>query len=237
MWSALSRGLVLGGLLAVGPAANPAATLEVAPVVHELPPGRNALSMSVANRGSAAATVQVRCFVWSQVDGQDRLVPADGVLLSPAVFTIGVGATQTVRALFADDRAPQERTYRLLVDEIPRSDDGERVRFALRLSVPVFMAATGQQAAALNWKVEAGTQTLTAVNQGGARERVREIELRRHGGERLRATNAAGPYLLAGAVRGWSLAGAAATLRPGEPVTLSAQTDAGPVEVSLVVAP
>lgn len=227
--------LLVGGLLAS--LAGVAATLEVAPVMHELAPNRNSLSMTVANHGDAPVTVQVRGFVWSQDERQERLEPADDVLLSPPIFTLGAGRSQTVRALFPAHDGSAERTYRLLIDEIPGAEPTDvPVRFALRLSVPVFRLAEARRPAHVVWQLQTDGR-LVALNDGGTRDRLREVSLVLPGGDRVQPSAPATHYVLPGARRVWSLDAKSRPLRAGETVTLTAQTDAGRVELPLVVAP
>lgn len=236
----LTRCVAAGLLLAAGLACH-AATLDVTPISHELPPGKNALSMTVVNRGDAPVTVQMRGFDWSQDERQERLAPNDAVLISPAIVTLAPGKSQIVRALFPDGEAGalRERSHRLLIDEIPSPGEGAApVRLALRLSVPVFRSAKAQRPAALDWQLEAGSGRLWARNEGGMRERVRDLELRLADGTRATLLAPATPYVLPGASRSWALADAVRPLvKPGQPLVLSAQTDAGRVEVPLVAAP
>ncbi|HET9976432.1 MAG TPA: fimbria/pilus periplasmic chaperone [Burkholderiaceae bacterium] len=222
--AALGAGLASTGALA--------AALEASPVVHEVPAERSALAMSISNRGAAPVTVQVRAFEWSQPDGDDRLVPAPTVLLSPPIFTLEPGRSQIVRALLPappPGRAPSERSWRLLVDEIPDPRaDAAPIRFALRLSIPVFHAAPRQASAALEARRD--DHALVLRNQGGRRARLRDLALVGANGERWPLPGPSFIDLLAGAPRRWSWpvgADAAAPLR------IVAVGDAGAIEVPL----
>lgn len=227
-------GLGLAAALAGGAAR--AATLEVAPVSHELSAARPALSMTVTNRGHAPATLQVRGFAWTQDDGEDRLLPAAELMVSPPIFKLAPGATQVVRALVQGAASERERSYRLLIDELPDDADGVAVRVALRLSVPVFVKPAGPGGPQLDWALSADARGVRIDNRGGSYQRVHQLSVLTADGRSLDAASP-GPYVLAGAQRRWSLGAAAATLRPGDTVRLSALTDGGRVEVPLVVGP
>ena len=211
------------------------AALEVTPISHELTPQQRALGMTLTNNGTAAVTVQVRAFAWSQqADGQEQLTPAPDVMLSPAIFRIEAGRSQIVRALISSPPPPaHEASYRLLIDEIPEAQIGDALRFALRLSVPVFRVPIGASPAALRWRLEPGEGRLVAENGGGRRERIRELTLVSSLGRRLSPAGAGGMYLLAGHSRSWSIDAQALATRPGERWTLTASTDAGRIEVPL----
>jgi fimbrial chaperone protein len=230
------RALQLAWLAGAGACAG--AALEVTPVIHELPAAQKALSMAVSNHGGQSATLQVRAFTWSQDEnGQEQLTPMPEIVLSPAIFTVEGGRTQRVRAIFPGDGGERERSYRILIDELPDVSGAEPVRFALRLSVPVFRQTAVPVPAALSWRLEAGSRKLLAVNRGGRRERIRELSLASAKGERTQPTSPWGLYLLAGNSRSWAVDPRAGELKPGDPWTLTAQTDAGPIEIPLVVAP
>lgn len=224
--------------LALGAAGAAAATLDVSPVSHELSAARPALAMTVSNRGTQPVTLQVRGFAWTQPDGSDLLLPAAEVLVAPAIFVLAPGHSQVLRALVQGAAGTQERSYRLLLDELPVPGADASVRMALRLSVPVFVRGVGAPAAArLEARLPPGHAALIVGNLGTARERIHQLALLTDDGRRIEALRAGGPYLLAGAERRWMLPDAARALPAGAVLRLSALTDAGRVEVPLVVAP
>lgn len=224
--------LALLGATAVG-----AASIEVSPVIHRLAPERSALAMTVSNRGSEPVMVQLRPFDWTQDAGGDRLEPAPDVLVSPPMFRLEPGSQQVVRAWFPDTGPAHGRAWRVLIDELPPARDTEQepVRVALRLSVPVFRAALRPEPAGAAWTLDASTRRLTVANAGGDWLRLRDLTLTDARGATLRPAGAGTSYVLPGAQRAWSLA--EAPLRPGDTLRLSARTDAGAVEVPVVVRP
>jgi fimbrial chaperone protein len=232
----LARGLLVASWCGTSATCR-AASFEVAPVMHELAPGQQAVAMTVANRGAAIATVQLRVFRWTQMDGQETLSPAPQVIVSPAIFSLDPGRSQLVRALFPAEPADQELSYRFLIDEIPDANAVDPLRFALRLSVPVFRLPALPAAAALSWRLDAASHSLVATNTGGRRERIRQLALTTEaGGARIEPGGDGGLYLLAGQQRRWSVP-VHSPLKPGERWTLTAQTDGGRIEVPLVAAP
>ncbi|MES2959429.1 MAG: fimbria/pilus periplasmic chaperone [Pseudomonadota bacterium] len=233
--SHLLRLLLIGALCVAGATCRGAA-LEVSPVRHDMAVGRQTLGMTVANRGAIATTVQVRAFNWTHDhEGRDTLTPATEVLVSPAIFSLEAGRSQTVRALFGDGATETSPNYRLLIDEIPATSAAEPVRFALRLSVPVFRQAAVPAPASLSWRLEGRRAKLVAVNAGATHERLRDLQLVSAQGAAARPTSPWGPYLLGGHSRHWSVD--AGVLNPGDRWTLTALTDVGRIEVPLVVAP
>lgn len=218
-----------------------AAAIEVAPVVHELPAGRTAMAMTVTNRGDASVTMQLRAYTWQQRDGQDLLEPAPELVVAPAIFELAAGRSQVVRAVLrlpvGSAAAEVERSYRLLLDELPGAPLAGQVRMTLRISMPVFALPAKPEAAHIAWHVDPASQSLVASNSGGRRERIRELALIAADGHRLPLAQGAHPYVLAGAARHWSLAEAGPAWPAGQKLMVSALIDSGRVEVPLAFVP
>ena len=77
-------GMAFLGLLAG--TAN-AASLQVAPVLLDLPAPGNTATITLRNTDVEPITAQVRVFRWSQRDGAERLEPTDEVVASPPVVS------------------------------------------------------------------------------------------------------------------------------------------------------
>jgi len=192
--------LLLGGLLLAAPARaqGPATAMDVAPTLLRLEPGKPGL-LYVSNRGAAPLTVEIRPMDWSQREGQDVLTPSAALLTSPPLVTIAPGVRQSVRLL-----ARHPGAYRLLVSELPdpKADAG-RVKVMLQFSVPVFVGELGAPSLAWRARREGDAIRLHVANTGRAPVKLRAARL---GG----VTLADGPlYLLAGAERAFTVAGAA----------------------------
>ena len=231
------RSCLLWWVLAAAPSWVLAASIEVAPVSHDLPAGQTMLSMTVSNRSDAEVQLQVRAFVWSQQDGQDQLIPAAELLIAPAIFSVAPGRGQVLRVRVPPAAAGREASYRLLIDELPDAGSAGEVRMALRLSVPVFAHGLAAGAPALNARFDPARRVVTLVNTGASRARVHELALVTPGGERVVARPSSGPYVLAGAQREWTVAVDARPLQAGGAWSVVALTDGGRVEVPLVASP
>ena len=190
-----------------------AAALEVAPVLTDLAPGQQSAVLTVTNTSPDPTAVQVRSFTWTQNATSDQLEPTESLLVSPTVFQLQPGAAQVVRLLLRRPPTKPEEAYRLLVDEIPPPGSNGNVRFALRLSLPVFAHAAGTSAANQPDMRVADGRELIVVNHGPRRIRLVDLELLQGGGERVPLTSPENPYVLPGVERHWLLRGA--TLRPG----------------------
>lgn len=185
-----------------------AAKIEVSPVVLELPAGSTTTVLTVTNRGDDGTAIQVRGFNWSQTATQDRLQPTRALLVSPPMFELKPGESQTVRILLRSTASGAEASYRVLVDELPSAGAASTIRFPLRLSLPVFAEPAGFAAPHLAWHVGAGPAgaELVAVNSGNKRERVTGMAVQTPSGS-VNATPLENAWVLPNTERHWSLPG------------------------------
>jgi len=232
--------IALAGLLWLGSHSDEAraTSLEITPVTVHLAPGANATTVEVMNRGGMAAAIQLRAYAWSQDGDKDVLTPTQDIIMSPPIFTLGKGASQTIRLMLRRGaRAGGERTYRLLIDEVPPTNAKEQqILIAMRVSLPVIIGSAAPKARSLQWRAQRGAGgriTLSATNSGNAFDRVHSIAVTMADGSQ-HAVSASGTnsYILAGAKRQWVLqsGGSARELR------LSVTTRSGKSEQVLAVA-
>lgn len=176
-----------------------AQSITVLPVSIQMQPGQQAASLTIINQSDIESAVQVRAFVWSQVDGQEQLTPSDDIVASPPLATIAPRAIQVVRLVLRKPVLGNEATYRILLDQIPPAAAPGTVRIALRLSIPVFAAPATRVAPHVAFHVEtAGGQSfLVAVNSGTAHETLRNIVLATGDGNRVTVEAILSPYVLA----------------------------------------
>ncbi|WP_083747855.1 molecular chaperone [Teichococcus deserti] len=228
-------GLTLAAL-AWAPRPARAGAIEVAPVSADLAPGQQAGVITVTNRDTTPTSVQVRAFAWTQDVTSDQLTPTQDLLVSPPLFQLAPGASQVVRMVLRAPAQGRETAYRLLVDQIPGpTDSGQQIRFALRLSIPVFAQAAVNGRAELEWQLRPGGE-LTVVNRGTRRAQLAQLTLMPAGGRGpLALTGPENPYVLPGQERRWLARGA--TLRPGSTVQASGTGEAGRFTVDVPVSP
>jgi fimbrial chaperone protein len=176
------RGLI--GLLAAAllPLAASASGLSVTPTQLEFRAGDSVQAIWLSNTGDAPLRAQLRVFAWQQPDGSDQLTPSRDLMVSPPMFTIAPGTQQLVRVVRMGGTAAGagERSYRLLIDEVPDPAAPKKTTldFVLRYSVPVFAGGDGS-APVLAWQLErGGTQPqLRTGNSGRSRAQVADLVL------------------------------------------------------------
>jgi fimbrial chaperone protein len=154
------------------------------------------------------------------------LTPTQDIILSPPIFTLGAGVSQTIRLMLrrgargGNDTPGSERTYRLLIDEVPPTNStAQQILVAMRVSVPVIIGSAEPKPSNLQWRARrsgAGTITVSALNGGKTFDRIHSIAATMGDGS-VQAVTASGAnsYILAGATRQWVLksGGNSSTLR------------------------
>jgi len=234
--------LVLG-LLGVSAQPAEAASLRISPIGIDMPAGQRAASMTLVNTGADPVNLQLRIFKWSQVNGEEVLVPATDMLVSPPATTIPSGASYTVRVA-RESNAPvqNELSYRLFIDELPKPVDprtlGQGVSMVLRTSLPVFVVDP-KAFAKLNWKVwqDATGLHADATNSGGRHAKITGLTILPAGGAPMVFGAGLNGYVLANSHKRFDLKldAKAKPLTLGSVVRLSAKDDNVPVEESVHV--
>ncbi|MDF1587093.1 fimbrial biogenesis chaperone [Marinimicrococcus flavescens] len=217
---------------ALGAPAAMAGSLGVSPVRVELAPGQRAASVTLRNDGAEPVMVQVEPRAWVGSAQLEALEPTRGLVAVPPMLTVEPGERRVVRvARRAAEPPAREESFRLLLTEVPLAGEGALgVRFALRLSIPVFVQP---QAAAAEpaWRLERAGEDLVLrlANRGNAHLRIERLLLHDAGGAELVAVP--GPaYVLAGREESWRLDGLA-RLHPR--LALRGETSLGPIDLEL----
>ncbi|CAG9192138.1 Sigma-fimbriae chaperone protein [Paraburkholderia tropica] len=203
-----------------------AATLQISPVTIEFSASENATGLTLRNPGDTPLYGQVRVFHWAQAGGDDVLTPTADVIASPPLIEIAPHGDQLVRlvrvntsgASTAADGASApasadggERSYRLLIDELPApgtaSADGVTIR--LRYSVPVFVEPRGDGIAPpqLTWRLVRGAHgyALRADNAGQRRAQISAVQLYDDAGHSWDVTRGLLGYALGHQGRQWNV--------------------------------
>lgn len=159
-----------------------AASLQVAPILLEVPAGQAATTLTLTNEGLKPLDAQVRVFSWKQIDGRDVYTPATDVIVSPPTLTMEPRTDYTVRVIrTSSEQAQQEEAYRVVVDELPDPlrARGGAVQVLLRHSVPLFFSSGRETEPRLVWKTEKRGQNLvvTAQNMGSMRARITQLQV------------------------------------------------------------
>lgn len=218
--------------LLAAPAPATATSLSVAPTRIELAADARSGSVTLENTGDRTTTVQVETFAWQRGNSIEELEPTRGLLAVPAVFSLNPGERQVIRVATRQPASTSvETAFRLVITEVPVASDDAAigVRFALRLSLPVFVTPPGAKPAPV-WRLarEGGAATLQVDNLGNAHLYVRRLVVRGRGGA-TQAEVEAPSYVLAGNTQRWPLRLA----RGAGPLLVEADTNLGSLVVEL----
>lgn len=229
---------LVGSMLALG---AQAASLQISPVSISLRANQAAGGINLQNLGERPVYGQVRVFAWDQRNGDDVLTPTDELVASPPIIEVGAKGSQTIRLVRKGGAAGSgaERTYRLLIDEIPREDEqASGVAIRLQYSVPVFVAP-GDEAAAPNlaWNVlrKDNAWVLQVRNTGTLHAQVGAATLVDAAGKETEISKGLLGYALAGREREWRLPFAPAA-RVAAPLTVRANVNARPLSAAVSLA-
>lgn len=227
--------VVLSGLLvASSPAA--AGSLQVSPVLIDVPAPAVAATVNVANLGDDAVTAQVRVFKWVQENGADKLVETKDVVVSPPIAKLKPDTKSVLRVVRRAKTAPQgEESYRIVIDQVPdkKARSGSGLTFALRYSIPVFFGGLDNENAPLIWEVASkGGQTIvTATNAGSRRVRLADLKIKTGSGSLTIGKGLAG-YVLPRSTMSWTVDRALKGSKQGGTVAISAVTEHGPLQAT-----
>jgi fimbrial chaperone protein len=179
--------------------------------------------MTLVNHGQGDTLLQLSVMAWSQDQTGDVLTPTRDVLANPGVFLLKGGEQQVAR--FALRVAPdvRERSYRIVVQEVPRQRVENGLTTVLRLMVPVFVP-TPNPSVGIEWSARPAPQGLeiTAHNSGNVHVQIRTIKL--SGGAGPLAARTVNLYVLPGAT-GTIRVPLAKPVTPGTVLQLAAESD------------
>jgi fimbrial chaperone protein len=180
----LSRVAIVFFVMAL-PAAGWCGSFTVNPVRIQVSSSRPNAILQINNRDDQSVTLQVHVVTWS-LDGQkDVYSDSNDVMLNPPIAVVGPHQTQFIRlGLRHPLEGSEERTYRLIVEEVPPppKPDFRGIQTLLRISIPIFVVPKSAAAPApqVNWHAERTSDSrvrLVATNRGSAHVQVKALEV------------------------------------------------------------
>lgn len=199
-----------------------AAGLQIAPVSLTIAADKKADEVWLRNAGTETVHAQVRVYRWSQDQGEDVLTPDNNVVASPPMVQVAPGQEQLVRLVRIGPMAAPaaiERTYRLLIDELPIKKAKSKVGldFVFRYSVPVFITGTAPAKPQLEWSVQntSGRAWLLVKNSGTSHSQLASLEFTPPGGKTVMVASGLAGYVLPGQYRRLQLSAAPSLFAQG----------------------
>ncbi len=185
-----------------------ATSLQVAPVLVDVPAPGAASKMTLKNVGSEQIKAQVRIFKWIQRNGKDELIPTRDVVASPPLVKISPGGTNLIRIVRVSKTPTKgEEAYRLIVDQLPDKTRkaGIAVKLQMRYSIPVFFGASTIEEPKLAWSVRSNGSSLSVTNQGKRHVRVSELRMKSTGGTNIGSKKGLVGYVLSNSVANFKI--------------------------------
>lgn len=209
-----------------------AASLQVAPVLLEVPAPGAAATITLRNTDTQPVTAQIRVYRWTQAHGEEQLEPTSDVVASPPFVELRARQDYTVRVVRTVRRAVAgEEAYRLVVDELPRPQQRSgTVSLVLRHVVPVFFAGRGISSSDVTWGIGTRGQrlVLSARNRGDTRLRLSAVSIRDASGKLVGANKGLVGYSLGQGTMSWPLPATGPMPRSGSTVSISGSGQTGP---------
>ncbi len=241
---ARARRLSLAGLCLAAawlPDGAAAGQLKVSPIRLDLSAEQPLGVVTIANPGDAPVLLHLRLREWHHRGGRDVYSDSRELLLNPMIFRLQPQQEQLVRVgLVRPLGSEQERAYRLFIQEVPdgRPRIKRRIATYLSISLPLFVAPDAAERgepdrSILVWNLEPtpdGGLVLEVENKGNLHAELGALGLRRQNGAPVTTIDRR-TYVLAGGRRQWALPGD--VVDRGEILTLTAESDSGPVRMAL----
>jgi fimbrial chaperone protein len=214
--------------------ANGAQAVTISPVMVELTPAHRVAAITVSNDSDLPLILQTETLAWTQPNGEDLNEETEDLLVVPPIAEIKPGGSQIFRVtLRRPTSAAAERAYRLVLDdvsEIKKETEEIGVTFSFSHRLPVFVAGTGK----IGPKPRLGACSPAAAsgcvrldNEGDRFFQVRRLTV--EGGD-WRKELGGGTRVLAGGWRQWTFAW---PTKYAGPLTVNAETSAGPLTIKL----
>ena len=128
--------------------------------------------ITILNRSTEPLRLQVTGFRWSQAAGEPMVLdPTDEIVFFPTVLQVEPGASRQVRVGYLGTPGARERTYRIILEELPPATTGSDnlVRVLTRLNVPVFVdPARPSPSPRLGAVAREGATVIVPVHNGGS---------------------------------------------------------------------
>jgi fimbrial chaperone protein len=216
-----------------------AGSFQINPIRVDLGAAVASQALTVRNDGPDTLVVQMSVQAWTQENEQDVYRPTQDVLVTPPLAQIAPGAEQVIRVGLRSRPDPaRQGTFRLFVNEVPGAPASgfTGLQVALRVSLPVFVAASGPARRDVPWTLSRDTDgglSLAVENRGNVHVQLLDLTLFATGRDEPVARQSQLAYVLAGQKRTFAfplegpLPAGASSLR------LSALTDGGSVDAVL----
>jgi fimbrial chaperone protein len=199
-------------VVAMSGAAFAQASFSVDPLLIELNGQTNSAVLSITNPTAKELRFEIKAFVWDQTppDGTMQLTATQDVVIFPPLVSIKPRMTQRVRVGTTVASGAIEKSYRIMVEELPTGDVkpvANQVAIRTRIGIPVFIEPTKavRSGSIGNVAIKNRTVSVTLTNTGSKHVMVDEVVIRGMVAtdEQSFEQSMQGWYVLAGKSRTW----------------------------------
>jgi fimbrial chaperone protein len=220
-------------LLIMAPVRATAADLQVSPVRVILDPQQSSAVMTLTNRGTTDSLLQLSVMSWTQGPGGESLTPTRDILANPGVFLLKAGEQQIARFALRVTPDVKERSYRIVLQEVPRQRVENGLATVLRLLVPVFVPPPNVRVS-LEWSARPipGGVEIRARNTGTVHVQIKAVKL---GGDKITPVSTmSNIYVLPGST-GTVRVPVTGAVKAGAVLQIAAETDQQSFNAGVVV--
>ena len=187
-------------------------TFSIDPLMVELDGVNRNGVLTITNTSAKELRFEIKAFAWDQrrPDGAMQLAPTADVLVFPQLLTLKPKSTQRVRVGTDAPQGPVEKSYRLMIEELPAATSpaqGTKVAVRTRIGVPVFLAPVKSVRSGRMDPVTVtrGVVSIPLTNTGSIHAMVDEVSVRGMAAADSPVFEEAlkGWYVLAGKSRTW----------------------------------
>ena len=220
-------------VIVIAPFTASAGTFSVTPLRVTIKSNEASTSFVLSNQGNESTLVQTELLAWSQLEGDDVLVPTNDLVVSPPIFQLAPGAAHTIRVglLNGADRS-SELSYRLFLQEVPtqKKNNEQGISTVLRLGLPVFIMPTTHLKTMLKWhaiRAPSGGMTLVLKNLSNTHIQAINCKIHDENGILISEQKLA-TYILSGQSHSWQIK--SSSILHGDYITLNMHTDNEDIE-------
>lgn len=214
---------------------------EISPVRVNLSKKKPIGSFVLKNMTNQPVVLQGKVKLWTQKQGEDVYTKSDELIFAPPIVKIAPGKAQIFRVgLRQKHTEVKEASYRLFIHEVVKSlDTGEEgIRFALQVSLPVFVEPKQLIHAPLNWDVieKSSEVEVRATNPSNRHVQVSHLLVKDKLGKNKILDKNTFHYLLAGQSYSWHFPKKnkkPLNLAKDKQAKLSAKTDFGNIDADI----
>ncbi len=241
--SRLTRTALLFAAMVACAAPAVAAPVTITPTTIALSPEHMTALVTLTNESDGPARFETSLHAWRQApDGTTVLEPNNDVVVFPQLITLQPREVKKVRVGTERPVGAVERSYRLILQELPQfnAQNGRvQIEVLSKISLPVFVAPRESQpkAAVSPPTLKNGILSFDVANAGSAHFVLREVEVtgRASSGESF-SVKAPGWYVLAGERQAFEVALSAADCRRASELTVRAMGTMPTAETRMPVA-